>query len=356
MTDPEIRLDQLSGLRTILAAGRADRPFEFEVESEGAEEADQGTLPDCPFCEGNEEKTPPELWGERPGGGEPATPGWTVRAVPNLYPALAPPEGKAGEGEVGVTAGDSGIGADPLRASARGGEPDLFSSGPALGTHEVIIHSPKHATSMAQLDDAQIAAVVGAWRERMRAHPDAAYRQLIVNEGPEAGASLEHTHAQLYALDFVPIAIARERERTTAYNQRTMGGELLSDIASEEVRRGERLVAIDDDALLVCPWASRSPFELRVIPRRAAPSFEQDDAGAEMVAVALRALAARFGRAPQLNLWIHTAPRGTEQFHWHLDIAPRLSVKAGFELSTGVDINVFPPERAAAELRDCLPS
>ena len=94
----------------------------------------------------------------------------------------------------------------------------------------------------------------------MRAHAeDAAYVHLIVNEGPDAGASLEHSHAQLYAMRFVPAEVARERERAAAYHERTMGGHLLSDVATEEVRRSERLVAIDDEALLVCPWASRSP-------------------------------------------------------------------------------------------------
>ena len=102
----------------------------------------------------------------------------------------------------------------------------------------------------------------------MRAHAEASYVQLIVNEGGGAGASLEHTHAQLYALPFVPAAVARERERVGAYGERTAGGGLLSDVLVEEVRRGERLVAIDDEAALICPWASRSPFELRVIPRR----------------------------------------------------------------------------------------
>ena len=110
----------------------------------------------------------------------------------------------------------------------------------------------------------------------MREHAEAsAYVQLIVNEGHEAGASLEHSHAQLYALGFVPAAIARERERFVSYNQHTMGGDLLAEIASEEVRRRERLVAIDDETLLICPWASRSPFELRLIPSPA-PSFELD--------------------------------------------------------------------------------
>ena len=218
----------------------------------------------------------------------------------------------------------------------------------------MLINSPQHLTAMAELDDGQFAAAVATWRERMRAHPDASYLQLIVNEGGGAGASLEHTHAQLYALPFVPAAVARERERVGAYGERTSGGGLLSDVLVEEVRRQDRLVAIDDEAALICPWASRSPFELRVIPRREAPRFEEDEAGAAMIHTALRALAKLFGAPPELNLWIRTAPHGAEQFHWHLDIAPRLTIKAGFELGTGVDINVYPPERAASDLRECL--
>ena len=202
----------------------------------------------------------------------------------------------------------------------------------------------------------RLAGAVAGWRERMRAYAQqSAYVQLIVNEGREAGASLEHSHAQLYALGFVPAAIARERERFASYNQHTMGGDLLAEIASEEVRRRERLVAIDDDALLICPWASRSPFELRIVPRAPAPSFElDDDVGLGMLRTALRALEGRFGRVPQFNAWTVTAPRGAESFHWHLDLAPRIGIRAGFEMSTAVELNVFPPERAAAELRAAL--
>jgi UDPglucose--hexose-1-phosphate uridylyltransferase len=134
-----------------------------------------------------------------------------------------------------------------------------------------------------------------------------------------------------------------------------MGGHLLSDVAVEEVRRSERLVAVDEEALLVCPWASRSPFELRVIPRRPHPSFEADgDVGTAMIRTAVQGLAKLFGTPPQLNLWVRTAPRGTEEFCWHVDLVPRLTVRAGFELGTGVDVNVYPPERAAADLREAL--
>ncbi len=346
---PEVRLDQLTGLRTILSPARADRPFDFggtptEENSEAAEK--------CPFCEGREDRTPPEVWADRPGSGESDTPGWRVRAVPNLYPALAQSdEDDASGSDEGVTPAG-----DPLRAASRGREPDLFHSSPATGFHEVIIHSPRHRTSLGQLDDSELASTVAGWRARMSAHAErAAYVQLIVNEGREAGASLEHSHAQLYALGFVPAAVARERERFASYNQHTMGGDLLAEIASEEVRRRERLVAIDDDALLICPWASRSPFELRIIPRNPAPSFEGDgEVGIGMLRTALRALEARFDRAPQFNAWTLTAPRGVDQFHWHFDIAPRIGIRAGFEMSTGVELNVFPPERAAAELREAL--
>jgi UDPglucose--hexose-1-phosphate uridylyltransferase len=326
LSAPEIRIDQLTGLRTILAPGRADRPEGFKRaagEQKGAE--------NCPFCEGREGRTPPEVHAVRPGGGDPDTPGWTSRVVPNLYPAL----GKDGE-------------------EHRDSVPDLFAARPAIGGHEVIVNAPEHVTAMAELSEERFAGAVGTWRERMRAHSDAdaAYVQLVVNEGASAGASLPHTHAQLYALPFVPAQVARERERAGAYAERTAGGDLLGDILVEEVRRRERLVAIDDEAALICPWASRSPYELRVVPRREAARFEDDSGGAAMLHTALRLLAERFDGSPDLNLWVRTAPRGAQQFRWHIDIAPRLTTKAGFELGTGVDINVYPPERASADLRD----
>ncbi len=296
----------------------------------------------------------------RPGGGEPDTPGWTSRVVPNLYPALAGEDGAAdpsGAGAPSATGGEAGAFAsagDPLLESRRAGEPNLFASRPAVGSHEVIVNAPEHVTAMAELSEERFAGAVATWRERMRVHAGAAYAQLVVNEGSGAGASLPHTHAQLYALPFVPPAIARERERAGAYGERTAGGDLLGDVLVEEVRRRERLVAIDDEAALICPWASRTPYELRVVPRREEPSFAESASGAAMIRTAMRALAERFDGPPELNLWVVTAPRGAAQFHWHVDIAPRLSVRAGFELGTGVDINIYPPERAAVDLREEL--
>jgi UDPglucose--hexose-1-phosphate uridylyltransferase len=311
------------------------------------------------------------VWANRPGGGEPDSPGWLQRSVPNLYPVLGEGDEEALvgaesseresalSGEAGQTRRsslESGFAAsiDPLGASTRTA-PDLFRSQPAEGAHEVIVHTPEHVTTLAALSEEQLEGAVAAWRTRMSAHAaDAALVHVIVNEGPDAGASLEHSHAQLYALGFVPAEIARERERAAAYNERTMGSHLLADVATQEVRRRERLVAIDDDAILLCPWASRSPFQLRIVPRRPAPSFEADEAGIGMLRTAVGAMADAFATPPQLNLWVRTAPRGTEEFCWHIDIVPRLTVRAGFELGTGVDVNIYPPERAASDLREVL--
>jgi UDPglucose--hexose-1-phosphate uridylyltransferase len=350
---PEVRIDQLTGLRTILAPGRAERPDAFDP---APARPAPGAAESCPLCEGREDRTPPEVWAERPGGGPTDTPGWLQRSVPNLYPALA---GSSGDGGSASAAGpvDAGVSSavDPLRSSSRTAEPSLFAGAPAVGAHEVVVNTPTHHTRLIELGEEGLAAALGAWRRRMAAHSRSASQvHLIVNEGPLAGASLEHSHAQLYALPFVPAEIARERERFGAYHERTMGSHLLEDVVVEEVRRRERLVAVDSEAVLFCPWASRSPFEMRLVPRTAEPRFEEDDRGAAMLNKALEALAVVFGETPQLNLWARTAPRGTAEFHWHIDIVPRLTIEAGFELGTGVDINVYPPERAAADLRSAL--
>ncbi|HYM44658.1 MAG TPA: DUF4921 family protein, partial [Solirubrobacteraceae bacterium] len=190
------------------------------------------------------------------------------------------------------------------------------------------------------------------WRVRMRTHADSAYVQLIVNERREAGASLPHTHAQLYALDFVPAEVARERERAGAYATRTMGHDLLEDLIAEEVRRGERIVAIDEQAVLLAPYASRLPLQLMLAPRRPCARFEDDSAGAALLHDGLRRLARLLGSSPPLNLWVRTAPRGVERFCWRIDIAPRLTHLAGLELSTGLNLNIVAPEHGAALLRE----
>jgi UDPglucose--hexose-1-phosphate uridylyltransferase len=323
----ELRVDPLTGLKSIIAAGRASRPG-AGFTAEPAEPVDPER---DPFLEGHEDRTPPEVWALRPGGGAPDTPGWLVRAVPNLFPAVSP-------------------GAEP---PAPHPDPDLFTAQAAAGVQEVIVNAPLPVTSLADLTVEQAATAVDGWRERMRAHGDAACVHLLVNERREGGASLPHTHAQLYALPFVPAALARERERFGAFATRTMGGNLLADLVQEEVRMGDRIVAIDEEAVLIAPYASRLPFQLMLVPRRARPRFEDDGAtGAALLHDGLLRLRRRLGASPPLNLWIRTAPRGADAFCWRIDILPRLTHLAGLELGTGVNLCVVAPEVAAQELRD----
>jgi UDPglucose--hexose-1-phosphate uridylyltransferase len=323
----ELRVDPLTGLRSVIAAARAARPGgQFDLDPPPPIDAAKD-----PFAPGHEDQTPPEVYAVRPDGGGPDTPGWTVRVVPNLYPALTP---------------------DAYEPDAEA-NPDLFTAQAAAGHHEVIVNAPDVVSSLVELDVSQVATAMEAWRDRMRAHAACACRHLIVNERREAGASLPHTHAQLYALRFVPAAIARERERFTAYATRTMGGNLLGDLVQEEVRRRERIVAIDDEAVAIAPYASRVPFQLMLAPRRPRPRFEDDGPlGAALLHDVLSRLARRLGASPPLNLWVRTAPSGAEHFCWRIDILPRLTHLAGLELGSGVNLCITAPEQAAAELRD----
>jgi UDPglucose--hexose-1-phosphate uridylyltransferase len=323
---PEVRIDPLTGFRAIVAGDRARRPGGGLSATPPAPLDREGD----PFAEGHEDRTPPELYAVRPGGAAPDTPGWTVRVVPNLYPALS----------------------DDSPTPEPDAKPDLFWAGPARGAHEVIINAPDPVTSLSDLTPEQVVAAVDVWRERIRSHSGAACVHLIVNERREAGASLPHTHAQLYALDFVPAAIARERERFGAYATRTMGGNLLADLVQEEVRRRERIVAIDDEVVLMAPYGAQVPFQLMIAPRTPRDRFEDDGpTGARMVHDALTRLARRLGASPPLNLWVRTAPRGAEHFCWRIDIMPRLVHLAGLELGAGVHLNIVPPEQVASELR-----
>src|SRR4030095_5218120 len=157
-------------------------------------------------------------------------------------------------------------------------------------------------TSLAELEPGQVEAAMSVWRERMRAHADAAYVHVIVNEGKEAGASLPHTHAQLYALPFVPAAVARERERFTAYWDRTQGRNLLEDLVQEEVKRRERIVAIDDQAVAIAPFAARVPFHVLIAPRRPTPRFADDGPlGGRLLHQVLNRLGEGLGQLPPLT-------------------------------------------------------
>jgi UDPglucose--hexose-1-phosphate uridylyltransferase len=308
---PELRRDDLTGRWVLLAPGRAARPRTFPPAAPDA----PATVADCPFCPGHEALTPPEVY--RTGDGAPDTPGWRVRVVPNLYPI--------------VGGADAGPG--------------------ATGAHEVVVLSPAHGTSFAQLTEQQAVEVFTVLRDRVRYHLAAghAFVQVSINHGRAAGASIEHPHAQVVAIDLVPPAVERAVERFTA-----AGHDL---VVADLDAAGEDLLVADGPAPVWCPSAPGTPYELRVALRAPGARFEAVDTQIDPVAHgargALARLAAAIGDVPD-NLVVMNAPPGAgpDSFHWYIEIETRVAVPAGFEQGTGILVNTVPPELAARQLRE----
>ncbi|HKQ03436.1 MAG TPA: galactose-1-phosphate uridylyltransferase [Actinomycetes bacterium] len=318
----ELRQDPLGGGWVAITAGRAARPEAFL----GDVGAPRGPL-GCPFCPGNEHMTPPEVWADRDPGTEPDRPGWHVRVVPNKFPAFA----------------------GPLTTARHNG--GLYRSAPTAGVHEVVIHNPDHLATLADLEVPEVARAMRAWRERLAAHREEPLGALliIVNQGRTAGASLEHPHSQVFATAERPDRVQAELDRLTARDCAA-----CATVAAE--RDGPRLVGRSGDLFTICPWASAAPFEALLVPEGHRPRFEVADGDDDTaVAGALRDLLRRFrgvaGDHAPYNLVLHSAPPGVDDFHWHLHLLPRLTTYGGFELGTGVVINVVDPDRAAEALR-----
>ncbi len=319
----QLRLNPLNGRWVTVVAERAERPTDFaprtaQVEADPHQE--------CPFCPGHEESTPPalETYGRD---GQ-----WIVRIVPNRYPAF--------------------YGDDPLAVHNLG---PVHVQAPASGIHEVLVFSPEHDRTWADLDDRDAGLVMAALRDRVEEHariPNVRYTQAIVNRGREAGASLSHPHGQLLGMPFVPGEILDEERAFGRFE----GGCILCATVEAEVSDGSRVVHDDDRVVIVCPFWAGSPYELLVIPRSHDPHL-QDSAPADLAAVgrAVRDVLASTRRLlgdVAYNLVFHTAPhRHAGPFHWHAHIWPKLVSIAGFERGTGVMINIVPPEFSAQELR-----
>ncbi len=330
---PQLRTDPLSGLKVLLAPERSKRPLDLKQTETDDEPGER-----CPFCEGNERQTPLEIAANRPNGGEANTGGWSTRVVPNKYPLLEDQGGSRYKDPLDTVTDLSGM--------------DLFKTDDAIGSHELIVHTPRHKFSMADLTDEELRASLDMWSERIRAHSAASYVHLFVNEGAEAGASRAHTHAQLLALPFVPQSVDRERERFNAFYEQSQGSCLLCDLVEEEVRLKERFIAENGDAVILAPFASRLPYQLQIVPRAHSAHFSDNgEQATEMLELALNLLVERFDGIPPLNMWVRTAPKDAEHFHWHIEIVPRLSVLAGVELGVDVAVGTVSPEYVASALR-----
>ena len=318
-----MRLNQLTGRWVTIVADRAERPTDFAPRGRQIEA--EPNRP-CPFCPGNEEATPPALEAVDEAGS------WSMRIVPNLYPAF--------DGDDGFAVRHLG----PVHVAAK-----------ASGIHEIFVFSPDHDGGLQHLDDRQASDLMHALKRRFVEHAGTRHvrsTQAIVNHGHEAGASLSHPHGQLLGLPFVPGEVLDE-ERAFA---RFVGGCVLCTTVEAEISSGERIIYANDDVVVMCPYWSGSPYELLFVPRRHELHLQDaDDDSLDAMGRALRDATGFLNEALgdiAYNVGFHTAPhQHAGEFHWHVHLWPNLHTIAGFERGTGVLINVVPPEQAAEVLR-----
>jgi UDPglucose--hexose-1-phosphate uridylyltransferase len=323
----------------IIATERGRRPSDFLVEAEPTESRF------CPFCHGNEDKTPPEIYALRENGTAPNTPGWSVRVVPNKFPALAI------EGDLNR----EGIG--------------LFDRMNGIGAHEVVIESPNHQIVLADQPVEHFARILSVYQNRISdLMNDLRLRYILVfkNQGSVAGASLSHPHTQIIATPVTPRIVSMELDSAKEHYDRKERC-LFCDILSQEIKDGNRIITRNSDFVCFAPFASRFPFEVFLMPIKHCHDFAEENPNKlYSLASSLKDILWRLKASlnnPPYNFVLHTAPNTRAKrpshwqtlafdFHWHIEIIPRLTKMAGFEWGTGFYINPTPPEDAAKYLRE----
>jgi UDPglucose--hexose-1-phosphate uridylyltransferase len=331
---PELRKDPITGRWVIIATDRAKRPTDFvreKVEIRGS-----GF---CPFCAGNESKTPPEILAYRKDGSARNAPGWSLRVVPNKFPAL----------------GIEGT----LNRQGEG----LYDKMNGIGAHEVIIETPEHRHTLATMPVRGVEDVLWAYRDRiLDLKKDRRFKYVLIfkNHGDAAGSSLEHTHSQLIALPVVPKRVREEVDSAKeyySYKERC----IFCDIIRQEMEDGVRMIAENPCFIAMAPYAPRFPFEMWIVPKTHQSAFEESQKHEfEKLAAMLKDMLMRLDivlDSPAYNHIIHTSPipeASNDYYHWHLEIMPKLTKVAGFEWETGFYINPTPPEESAKFLREAL--
>lgn len=331
---PELRKDPVLGRWIIIAKERGTRPVDYIVE----ETPVKGGF--CPLCPGNEKTTPAEIlvYGRDPSA-LPNSRGWSLRVVPNKYPALVI-EGNLDKEGVGIYDKMNGIGA-----------------------HEVVVESPDHQEPFIRMETVKMAQVFQAYRDRIiDLGRDSRFKYIMVfkNSGRPAGASLEHSHSQLVALPILPRMIVSELAGSLSYYKYKERC-IYCDIISQERKQGERVVCESEMFITLMPFAPRSPFEMWILPKTHHSSYTTMTEPhfielARLFSESMRRLDACIPNAPY-NFVLHGAPLRSEpleHFHWHFEIRPKLSTVAGFEWGSGFYINSMPPEDAAVYLRDVV--
>ncbi len=331
---PEIRQDVTTKEWVIFAKERAKRPEDFKRDL-------NRPRPDpfvdrCPFCPGNESMTMTEVY-RQPSPAVIPDGAWGVRVVPNLFPALI----------------DRG-------GLSRIAEGNLFHHLDGVGRHEVIIESPVHNRFLFDMANEEVEAVVDAYRARFgQLREDGRFKVILIfkNHGRDAGTSLEHPHSQIIAAPVVPAHIRNKYEIATAYFDDTERC-IYCDVVHEELKLQKRVVLVTGLFVAFHPFASRSPFETWIAPLRHSSSFgritdEEATDFAAVLRIILKRLHVGLG-SPDFNYVIHTAPLNDEDkpyYLWHMQIIPRLTTPAGFELGSGMSINTALPEETAEFMR-----
>ena len=329
---PELRRDPVLGRWVIISVERGKRPTDF-VSQPGRK---KGGF--CPFCHGNEYTTPPEITAVRRDCSGPNEAGWTLRVMPNKFPALASggEPGKVGEG--------------------------LYDKMNGVGAHEVIVETPDHELTLSTISQVAFEDVLWAYHQRLTELKKQKRNQYVLifkNEGDAAGASLEHSHSQLIALPIIPRTVKDELQGAKShFEQRDRC--LFCDIVYQELSDRRRLVHETASYVALAPFAPRSPFETWIMPKAHASAFApMGDSFAELAGIfqrVLRQLDALFGNAPY-NFMLHTSPFKDEEndyYHWHIEIKPHLTKMAGFEWGSGFYINPTTPEEAARFMREAV--
>lgn len=329
---PQIRKDYVTNGWVVVAPERSTRPDQYKKSVEEPTSSE-----DCPFCEGNEHLTPPEILAYRNPTTKPNKRGWWIRVIPNKYPALMI------EGEVNHRV-------NHLHTRMNG-----------VGAHEVLIETPDHHQTIATLVEGQVSEIVNAYKDRyIDLTKDRRFKYILIfkNHGLDAGATIYHAHSQIIATPMIPRRIMDELEGARNYYHATGGDCIYDAIIEYELELKERIVLNDNNFVVLSPYAARFPYEVWIIPKRHIPHFELMDDNekhgfAKVLKWTLKRMYDILGNPPY-NYYIHTAPcdRNDYRFyHWHVEITPRLSKSAGFERGTGFYINTVSPEDAATHLR-----
>ncbi len=336
---PELRFNMLSGNYVIIATDRARRPSEFP-----AAQVDEGPAPEldpkCPFCPGNEDKTPPEIFTLRGDGS------WKVRVVPNKFPALRPLASFHKSEASTITAA--------LEQTPGIGDSAMYWHVPSIGAHEVVVESPRHNGTLGTYSVDEMVSILQVLRDRslvLYERKETKYVQIFRNWGKLGGASLLHPHFQIMALPVMPPGLATEASRLSEYENKTKRC-LLCDMAERELEKDERVVSSTESYVALCPFASAFSYETLILPRKHMSTvFGSTTEDMRNLAEAFTDLFARYETAFSSLSYNVVFHNGHDNFHGHIHVFPRLTVEAGLELGTGVHINPSPPEMAAKHLR-----